>query len=76
MDAVMEKNDLYKKHMRHGGAYDRGSADKYYNRAFDPHYYVGGSYMSKRVELKDMTAEEITAYTVGYREQVETKDWR
>jgi hypothetical protein len=51
---------------RHGGPYDRGSADSYYGRLFDPHYYVEGTGTSPRVELGDMTAEEITAYTAGY----------
>lgn len=60
---------------RHGSPFDRGSADAYYWRAFDPHYYKGASYQSDRVELKDMTADEITAYTVGYRDTTERKDW-
>jgi hypothetical protein len=53
---------------RHGGPYDRGSADSYFNRGYDPHYYQGASKMSPRVELKDMTAEEIVAYTAGYND--------
>ena len=63
---------------RHGGAYDRGSADAYYRRSYDPHYFLGDTYSSDRVELKDMTADEITAYTAGYRDQEESgdfKDW-
>lgn len=53
---------------RHGGPYDRGSADKYYEREYNPHYYVGDTAMSERVELKDMTPEQIAAYTAGYRD--------
>ena len=53
---------------RHGGPYDRGSADKWYGREFNPHYFVGYTYDSEKVELKDMTIEQIVAYTVGYRE--------
>ena len=53
---------------RHGGAYDRGSADSYYSRGFNPHYYVEGTSTSPRVELKDMTAAEITAYTAGFND--------
>ena len=63
---------------RHGGAYDRGSADSYYRRGFNPHYYVGATYSSDRVELADMTPEEIVAYTKGYNENEEAgnfKDW-
>ena len=63
---------------RHGGAYDRGSADAYYGRSYDPHLFRGDTYSSDRVELADMTADEITAYTAGYRDQEESgdfKDW-
>jgi len=63
---------------RHGGPYDRGSADYWYHRPFDPHYFVEGSYTSDKVELADMTPAEITAYTAGYRdaeERGDQKDW-
>lgn len=51
---------------RHGGPFDRGSADAYYGRSFNPHYYVGDTYSTTRVDLKDMNAKEIVAYSVGY----------
>ena len=51
---------------RHGGPFDRGSADAYYGRLMDPHYYVGGTSMSERVGFSDMTDEEVEAYTAGY----------
>ena len=63
---------------RHGGPFDRGAADSYYSRPFEPHYYVGDTHMSERVELKDMTAEQITAYTAGYNYNEQhggKKDW-
>ena len=53
---------------RHGGAYDRGSADSYYSRGFNPHYYVEGTSTSPRVELAQMTAQEIVAYTAGFND--------
>lgn len=53
---------------RHGGPYDRGSADSYYGRSYDPHYYAGDTHQSRRVELEDMNAHEIVAYTAGYRD--------
>jgi hypothetical protein len=59
---------------RHGGPYDRGQADSWYQRGFNPHYYVGDTYSSPKVEMAQMTAEEITAYTVGYRDQEATGD--
>ena len=59
----MSKMDYDK---RHGGPWDRGTADSWYSRGFDPHYYPNGSYEDTRIELKDMTAEHIVAYSAGY----------
>ena len=70
------KVETYK--TRHGGPWDRGSADAYYQRAFNPHYYVGATYSSPRVDRKNMTEGEIAAYTAGYHEQEasgEFKQW-
>jgi hypothetical protein len=53
---------------RHGSPFDRGSADAWYGRDFDPHYWPQGTYNGQRVEMAQMTAQEITAYTVGYRD--------
>lgn len=69
-------SSLYDK--RHGGPFDRGGADFYYGRAFDPHYYVGDTYSTDRVEMKDMTPEQIAAYTRGFNAAEEDgtqKDW-
>lgn len=60
--------------VRHGGAYDRGSADRYYGRPFDPHYYTGPTYQSERVAILPDT-EEYAAYKAGYDEQQDTKNW-
>ena len=63
---------------RHGGPFDRGGADFWYNRGYDPHYYEGGTYTSKRIEKDDMTPEELAAYRAGYEEasqQGDQKDW-
>jgi hypothetical protein len=53
---------------RHGGAYDRGSADAWYGRECNPHYFVGDTYQSERVGKDQMTEEEIAAYMAGYNE--------
>lgn len=58
---------------RHGGPYDRGSADRYYGRAFDPHKYGAGTYASERIALTDPA--EIEAYTRGYDEEESRKIW-
>jgi len=63
---------------RHGGPEDRGTCDSYYRRGFNPHYYKGGTRTSERVGLKDMTAQEITAYTKGYNDNEKEgffKEW-
>jgi hypothetical protein len=51
---------------RHGGPFDRGSADNHYQRGWEPHYYVGDTSASERIELAQMTAQEIVEYTAGY----------
>ena len=57
---------------RHGGPYDRGSADSYYRRGYNPHYFVEGTYNSPRIEMEDMSAMEITAYTKGFNDNEES----
>jgi hypothetical protein len=59
---------------RHGGPYDRGAADSYYGRGFNPHYYKGATYSSEKVELADMNAEDIVAYTAGYNDNEDAGD--
>ena len=61
---------------RHGGPYDRGSADSYYGRGPDPHYYVGSTYNSKRVEEADMTLEEIEEYHHGYNDNEQDRNFK
>jgi hypothetical protein len=51
---------------RHGGPFDRGSADSWYSRPFRPHYFEGGTYETERIEAEHMTPEQIVAYTAGY----------
>ena len=62
----------------HGSPYDRGGADSYYRRPFNPHYFggpQGGPFGgTERIELADMTPEEIAAYTAGYRDNEEFGD--
>ena len=63
---------------RHGGPFDRGSADSYYQRELSPHYFVSDTYNSDKVEMEDMTAEEIAEYTKGFNENEATgnfKEW-
>lgn len=59
---------------RHGSPYDRGTADSYYGRGYNPHYFVGDSYNSTRLELVDMSAYEIAAYTAGFNDNERSGD--
>lgn len=60
---------------RHGSPQDRGSADAYYGRPFNPHYYVGDSLQSERVEKDNMTDREVEAYRYGYENETDRKEW-
>ena len=65
-----------KYNQRHGGPYDRGTADAYYRRGCNPHYFKGSTYMSDLVT--ELTDEERQAYVAGYNDQVASgdfKDW-
>lgn len=48
----------------HGSPWDRGSADSYYGRPRDPHYYPEGSYNGDPVT--DLTPAQLKAYLDGY----------
>ena len=65
--------DEYK---RHGGPWDRGSADAWYGRQKNPHYFIGATYSTEMVGIELMTNEEIQAYMDGYDQQTERKEWR
>lgn len=56
---------------RHGSPYDRGSADAWYGRGWNPHYYEGGTHVTPIVEVDDMTEEEVSAYNAGYNSVLE-----
>jgi len=61
---------------RHGSPYDRGRADSYYRRAYNPHYYVAGTGSSPRVPLARMTPDEIVAYQAGYDDNEDDGDYK
>lgn len=66
--------ELTVQYTRHGGAYDRGNADAYYGRVFDPHYYIGATYSTARVVALEGTPE-YDAYKLGFEECSDFKDW-
>lgn len=60
---------------KHGSPQDRGSADAYYGRPFDPHWWPEGTGRGKRVEKEDMTIQQVLQYTYGYENEDDRKDW-
>jgi hypothetical protein len=50
----------------HGSPFDRGSADSWYGREQDPHWWPQGTGHGSRVESKDMSLAELRAYFAGY----------
>jgi hypothetical protein len=58
---------------RHGGAYDRGSADAYYGRPFRPHYFTGATHNSP--EVTELTPAEVAEYREGYVNETDRKVW-
>lgn len=63
--------------VRHGGPFDRGSADNYYRRSSRPHFFIGDTLQSELVELENMTEDQIKEYNAGweYNETV-NRDWK
>ena len=63
---------------RHGGPYDRGGADSYYQRGYKPHYFAGATNQSSRIEMSAMTPTELAEHAAGYQDNEEAgdfKDW-
>ena len=59
---------------RHGGAFDRGSADAYYGRPQRPHYFEGDTYQSAEIIPAEGSAEW-EAYMAGYESTTDRKNW-
>lgn len=63
---------------RHGGAFDRGSADSYYHRPRRPHFFTDATYQSMEIEERFMTQDQIAEYHAGYdwnETHGDKKDW-
>jgi hypothetical protein len=59
---------------RHGSLYDRGSADSYYRRPKDPHWWPEGT--GHGTKVTELTEEELKEYNLGYDENTDFKEWR
>ena len=53
---------------RHGGPYDRGAADSYYQRLARPHYYLGDTYTTDKVDEDAMSDWECECYFKGFED--------
>jgi len=60
---------------RHGSPKDRGSADRYYGRRYEPHYYPSGTGKGIRIIEVLMTKEQVTAYKDGWDNEEDRKEW-
>lgn len=58
---------------RHGGPYDRGSADRYYGRRYNPHCYEGATGSTPLIKSDEMTIDALEAYDAGWNEETERK---
>ena len=59
----------------HGSPYDRGSADRFYNRNYEPHWWPNGTGKGYQVPREMMTKDQIAEYLQGWREENDRKDW-
>ena len=56
----------------HGSLYDRGSADSYYGRMPDPHYWPEGT--GHGVKVVELNAAEVEEYMAGYDDNERSGD--
>jgi len=82
MPAITEKDEVVRAlrgpqfNRDHGSLYDRGSADSYYGREPDPHYWPDGT--GHGVKVTKLNPAEIAEYMAGYQHNEQLghkKDW-
>ncbi len=62
--------------IKHGSPMDRGSADRYYGRAYKPHWWLIHEDKSiTRIEKDKMNDAEIEQYKKGFDTEENRKDW-
>ena len=62
----------------HGSPFDRGSADSYYGRVQEPHWYPNGTHNEPKITTAEMSMKELRAYYAGYEyneQHGDKKDW-
>tara|TARA_B100000575_G_scaffold292409_2_gene300684 strand:- start:295 stop:516 length:222 start_codon:yes stop_codon:yes gene_type:complete len=71
--AIVRKNS--KRLPLHGSPQDRGSADRYYQRPFDPHWWPDGTGKGIRVDKEEMSESQIDEYQFGWDNEEDRKDY-
>ena len=64
--------------MKHGDPKDRGAADSWYGRPYEPHWWPAGTGKGYRIGAGGMTPAEIDEYKAGWAENEEAggrKEW-
>ena len=61
------------KKVKNGSPLDRGSADRYYDRPYNPHYWPMGTYKGIRIDAEQMDPIQIAEYTYGYENETNRK---
>ena len=59
---------------KHGSPFDRGSADCYYRRQFNPHYWPEGTGNGEKIT--DLTRRELTNYREGWNYKIKIGDFK
>ena len=72
----MKKFYELKAKAEHGSPLDRGSADRYYGRPYDAHYWPMGTYNGIRIDGEQMDPLQVAEYTFGYENETDRKNWR
>ena len=61
---------------KHGSPEDRGSADRYYGRPYNPHWHwYSDDHGCQVVESEHMTGKQIDEYNKGYHGETGEKVW-
>ena len=79
MESTMNDKELVVRALRgpqfnrdHGSLYDRGSADSYYGRPRDPHYWPEGT--GHGVKVTELNSAEVAEYLAGYEDNERSGD--
>ena len=59
----------------HGSPQDRGSADRYYDRPYTPHWYPEGTYKCDPITEELMSDDQIAEYKYGWDNEEFRKDY-